>query len=214
MIVEDQNMSDCFATYGDRPRQDREDFLRSCRRCIRQPVGSNIHHSLLSFRTPTFQKISDFLRNAFVATPVESNANSRMMRAKTIRVMLMDSSIIEKKSQGQENRAELRATDSRLRSRRKRPSRRWLNSSSRYFLKLLKTDISQKFEESLNRRSTYARGYGATGNADTADETQIPSDPFNPHCYSSKSCFSGKIYQASTTNGHQWTRTRGTNSLI
>ena len=48
MIVEDQNMSDCFATYGDRPRQDREDFLRSSRCRIRQPVGSNIHHSFLT----------------------------------------------------------------------------------------------------------------------------------------------------------------------
>ena len=151
MIVEDQNMSDCFATYGDRPRQDREDFLRSSRCCIRQPVGSNIHHSLSSFRTPTFQRISDFLRDAFVATPAESNANSRMMRAKTIGVMLMASSIIEKKSQGRENRAELRATDSKRRTRRKRSSRRWLNSSSRYFLKRSKTDISQKFEELLNR---------------------------------------------------------------
>src|SRR5580765_8733543 len=47
MIVEDQNMSDCFATYGDKPRQDREDFLRSSRCCIRHPVGSNIHHSFL-----------------------------------------------------------------------------------------------------------------------------------------------------------------------
>ena len=28
MIVEDQNVSDCFSTYGDRPRQDGEDFLR------------------------------------------------------------------------------------------------------------------------------------------------------------------------------------------
>src|SRR5437868_15285894 len=96
MIVEDQNMSDCFATYGDRPRQDREDFLRSSGCCIRQPVGSNIHHSLSSFRTPPFQKISDFLRDAFVATLAESNANSRMMKAKTIGVMLMASSIIEK----------------------------------------------------------------------------------------------------------------------
>jgi hypothetical protein len=40
--------------------------------------------------------------------------------------------------------------------------------------------MSQKFEALLNRRSAFARGYGATGNADTADETQIPSDPFNP----------------------------------
>ena len=83
--------------------------------------------------------------------PAESKPNSRMMRAKTIGVMLMASSIIEKKSQGRENRAELRATDSKRRTRRKRSSRRWLKSSSRYFLKLLKTDISQKFEELLNR---------------------------------------------------------------
>ena len=141
MIVEDQNMSDCFATYGDRPRQDREDFLRSSRCCIRPPVGSNIHHSLSSFRTPTFQKISDFLRDAFVATPAESNAKSRMMRAKTIGVILMASSIIEKKSQGRENRAELRATDLRRQTRRKDPSLSLggFDLSSRYF--------SQAFED-------------------------------------------------------------------
>jgi len=46
------------------------------------------------------------------------------------------------------------------------------------FLKPWSTGISQKIEELLNRRSAYARGYGATGNADTADETPIPSDPF------------------------------------
>src|SRR6266404_9362772 len=113
MIVEDQNMSDCFATYGDRPRQDREDFLRSSRCCIRQPVGSNIHHSLSSFRTPTFQKISDFLRDAFVATPAESNANSRMMRTKTIGAMLMLRPIIGKKAPGRDNRAERRTTGSK-----------------------------------------------------------------------------------------------------
>jgi len=144
MIVEDQNMSDCFATYGDRPRPDREDFLRSSRCGIRQPVASNIHHSLSSFRTPTSQKISDFLRDAFVAGPAESNPNSRMMRAKTSGVRLMASSIIEKKSQGRENRAELRATDSKRRTGRKRSSRRWLNSSSRYFLKRSKIDTSQR----------------------------------------------------------------------
>jgi hypothetical protein len=69
-----------------------------------------------------------------------------MMRAKTIGVMLMASSIIEKKSQGRENRAELRATDSKRRTRRKRSSRRWLNSSSRYFLKHSKIGISERIE--------------------------------------------------------------------
>jgi len=152
MIVEDQNMSDCFATYGDRPRQDREDFLRSSRGCIRQPVGSNIHHSLSSFRTPTFQKNSKNRRTADIADETdESKPNRRMTKTNMIGVMLMLAPIIEKKSQGPENRAELRATDSKRRTRRKRSSRRWLNSSSRYFLKLLKTDISQKFEELLNR---------------------------------------------------------------
>ena len=55
--------------------------------------------------------------------PAESNPNSRMIRAKTIGVMLMASSIIEKKSQGRENRAELRATDSKRRTKRKYSSR-------------------------------------------------------------------------------------------
>ena len=78
--------------------------------------------------------------------PAESKPNRRMIRAKTIGVMLMASSIIEKKSQGRENRAELRATGSKRRTRRKRSSRRWLNSSSRYFLKLLKNEISRMRE--------------------------------------------------------------------
>src|SRR5437762_12661532 len=60
MIVEDQNVSDCFSTYGDRPRQDREDFLRSSRCCIRQPVGSKIHHSFL---TPSKIDISENFEN-------------------------------------------------------------------------------------------------------------------------------------------------------
>jgi len=76
-----------------------------------------------------------------------------MIKTKTIGVMLMASSIIEKKSQGRENRAEHRATDSRLRTRRRRSSLipEQLSLSSRYFLKRSKTDISQKFEELLNR---------------------------------------------------------------
>jgi hypothetical protein len=48
------------------------------------------------------------------------------------------------------------------------------------FLKRSKIDISEKIEELLNRGSAFARGYGATSNADTTDETQIPSAPFNP----------------------------------
>src|SRR5436190_9626064 len=69
--------------------------------------------------------------------PAESKPNRRMIRAKTIGVMLMASSITEKKSQGRENRAELRATGSRRQTRRKRPSLSLerLNLSSRYFLK-------------------------------------------------------------------------------
>src|SRR5205807_5178789 len=84
----------------------------------------------------------------FLTGPAESKPNSRMMRAKTIGVMLMASSIIEKKSQGRENRAELRATDSKRRTRRKcsRLGPGKLNLSSRYFLKRLKTDISQTRE--------------------------------------------------------------------
>jgi hypothetical protein len=44
----------------------------------------------------------------------------------------------------------------------------------------LAAGISQELEKLLNRRSAFARGYGATGDADVADETQIPSDPFKP----------------------------------
>ena len=76
--------------------------------------------------------------------PAESKPNSRMMRAKTIGVMLMASSIIDKKLPRRGCRAEHRATDSRLRTRRKRSSLipEQLSLSSRYFLKHSKTDIS------------------------------------------------------------------------
>ena len=47
MIVEDHDMSDRLATYGDRSRYDREDSLLSAPCGIRQPVGSNHHHSFL-----------------------------------------------------------------------------------------------------------------------------------------------------------------------
>src|SRR5439155_20370888 len=151
MIVEDQNMSDCFATYGDRPRQDREDFLRSSRCCIRQPVGSNIHYSLSSFRTPTFQKTSKIFKpritrmtgmNAdhsqfwcLLNGPAESKPNRRITKAKTIGVTLMASSLIDKKSPRPGCRAEHRATDLRRQTRRKDSSLSLggFGLSSRYF---------------------------------------------------------------------------------
>jgi hypothetical protein len=47
MIVEDHDMPDCLATYGYKSRLDREASLLSSRCGIRQPVGSNHHHSFL-----------------------------------------------------------------------------------------------------------------------------------------------------------------------
>ena len=47
MIVEDHDMSDCLATYGYKLRPDREASRLSSRCAIRQPVGSNHHHSFL-----------------------------------------------------------------------------------------------------------------------------------------------------------------------
>ena len=47
MIVEDHDMSDRLATYGYQSRPYREASLLSSRCGIRQPVGSNHHHSFL-----------------------------------------------------------------------------------------------------------------------------------------------------------------------
>ena len=47
MIVEDHDMSDRFFAFGDGSRHDHEDSLLSQRCGIRQPVGSNHHHSFL-----------------------------------------------------------------------------------------------------------------------------------------------------------------------
>jgi hypothetical protein len=47
MIVEDHDMSDCLAAYAYKSRLDREASLLSSRCGIRQPVGSNHHHSFL-----------------------------------------------------------------------------------------------------------------------------------------------------------------------
>src|SRR5438270_9998418 len=66
-----------------------------------------------------------FLARSFSAScvltcPVESRPNSRMIKKKTIGVMLMASSIIDKKSPPRECRPEHRATDLRGRTRTKR----------------------------------------------------------------------------------------------
>src|SRR6266436_9941611 len=89
-----------------------------------------------------------FSVSCVLTCPVESKPNSRMIKMKTIGVVLMVSSIIDKKSPRPGCRAEQRTTDSRLRTRRKRSSLipEQLSLSSRYFLKLPKIDISQTRE--------------------------------------------------------------------
>ena len=47
MIVEDHDLSDRFFAFRDGSRRDHEDSLLSQRCGIRQPVGSNHHHSFL-----------------------------------------------------------------------------------------------------------------------------------------------------------------------
>jgi hypothetical protein len=73
-----------------------------------------------------------------------------MIKTNTIGIMLMVFSIIDKTSLRPGCRAEHRATDSRLQTRRKRSSLipEQLSLSSRYFLKRSKIDISQNPEGS------------------------------------------------------------------
>src|SRR6266446_10392824 len=84
-----------------------------------------------------------FSVSCVLTCPVESKPNSRMIKTKTIGVVLMVSSIIDKKSPRPGCRAEHRATDSRLRTRRKRSSLGLgrLDLSSCHFLKLSRDDI-------------------------------------------------------------------------
>jgi hypothetical protein len=74
-----------------------------------------------------------------------------MIKTKMIGVMLMASSIIDKKSPRRGGRAEHRATDLRRRTRRKRSSLipEQLSLSSRYFLKRSKIDISNDVKSLL-----------------------------------------------------------------
>ena len=90
-----------------------------------------------------------FLARSFSAScvltcPVESKPNSRMIKMKTIGVVLMASSIIDKKSPRRGRRAEHQSTDSRRQTRRRDASRslQRLDLSSYYFLKRSKIDIS------------------------------------------------------------------------
>jgi len=80
MIIEDQNMSDCLATYGVRSRRDREDSLLSSRCGIRQPVGSNRHHSFL---TPSKVEISENFENLQTPDPPRHEATARQVMRKT-----------------------------------------------------------------------------------------------------------------------------------
>src|SRR2546423_4498038 len=86
---------------------------------------------------------------------VESKPNSRITKTRMIGVILMASSIIDKRSLRRECRKERPAMDLRRQTRRKRStlSLGRLNSSSRYFLKRSKTDISQnvKFFRNVER---------------------------------------------------------------
>jgi hypothetical protein len=85
-----------------------------------------------------------FDASCVLTSPVESKPNSRMIKTKTIGVVLMVSSIIDKKSPRPGCQAEHRATGLRRRTRRKRSKLipEQLSLSSRYFLKRLKIDIS------------------------------------------------------------------------
>jgi len=86
-----------------------------------------------------------FSGSCVLTCPVDSKPNSRMIKMKTIGVVLMASSIIDKKSQWRGRRAEHQSTDSRRQTRRKHASRTLerLDLSSRYFLKHPKFDISR-----------------------------------------------------------------------
>src|SRR6266478_3002504 len=88
-----------------------------------------------------------FSVSCVLTCPVESKPNSRMIRMKTIGVVLMASSIMDKKSPRPGCRAEHRATDLRGRTRMKRPSPSLGRSglSSYYF--------SQAFEDRHLRKS-------------------------------------------------------------
>src|SRR5438309_11659426 len=88
-----------------------------------------------------------FSVSCVLTCPVESKPNSRMINMKTIGVVLMASSIIDKKSPRPGCRAEHRATDLRGRTRRKS------SSLSLGRLDLPPYHLSQAFEDRHLRKS-------------------------------------------------------------
>jgi len=86
-----------------------------------------------------------FRASCVLTCPAESKPNSKISKMKMIGVMLMASSIIDKKSPRRGRRAEHQSTDLRGRTRRKHASRTLerLDLSSRYFLNVLKVEISE-----------------------------------------------------------------------
>jgi hypothetical protein len=97
-----------------------------------------------------------FLARSFSAScvltcPVESKPNSRMIKTKTISVVLMASSIIDKKSPRRECRPEHRAMDLRRRTRRKgsSPSFGRFDLSSSYFSQVFEDRHFRKREVSF-----------------------------------------------------------------
>ena len=64
MIIEDHDMSDRFFPFGDGSRHDHEDSLLSQGCSIRQPVGSNHHHSFLKLSKIDISRSAKFLSAA------------------------------------------------------------------------------------------------------------------------------------------------------
>lgn len=105
--------------------------------------------SFSSFRRFRFQRISKNRRRADNADETdESKPNRRMIKTRMMGVMLMASSIIDKRSLRRECRKERPAMDLRRQTRRKRStlSLERLDLSSCYFLKHFEIDISQERE--------------------------------------------------------------------
>jgi hypothetical protein len=88
--------------------------------------------------------------------PAESKPNSRITKTKMIGVMIIVSSIIDRKSQRRGKRAKHQSKDSRRQTRRKHASRtpERLDLSSCYFLKRSNIDISQNPKFSWDASTT------------------------------------------------------------
>src|SRR5260370_2749012 len=101
-----------------------------------------------AFEDRHFRKLEVFSRDSL--RPAESKPNNKMIRKKTIGVRFMGGKLPERRW-----RAECRTGDLEQRTKRKCSSRRWLNLSSRYFLKRSKLEISEnlRFSCALSLRA-------------------------------------------------------------